>query len=173
MQRKALQKVDVFCKSTLVTMPLQSAGSFGVELRKELNHQTRLSNKRTKRIFWMDKSLAKYTRVVITRLRRYSIQVKSVRGPAEDVYDIPSINFEFTPKFAPFTVNRRQYPLRLAYATTFNSCQGLTLQRVVLNLRTQCSPMASSTPPVPGFEVGGICKFYLETTSTRFIFTTR
>lgn len=84
----------------------------------------------------IDKSLVKNTRVVITCLRKYSIQVKLVHGPKEHIYDIPRINFEFTPKFAPFTVTRRQYPLRLAYATTFNSCQGLTLQRVVLNLRT-------------------------------------
>ena len=33
-----------------------------------------------------------------------------------------------------WTVQRRQFPLRLAYAATFNSCQGLTLDRVVLDL---------------------------------------
>ncbi|KZT55126.1 hypothetical protein CALCODRAFT_437642, partial [Calocera cornea HHB12733] len=31
---------------------------------------------------------------------------------------------------------RTQLPLRLAYATTFNSCQGLTLDRTVLDCRT-------------------------------------
>ncbi|CAG8788940.1 16845_t:CDS:2, partial [Cetraspora pellucida] len=29
-----------------------------------------------------------------------------------------------------------KFPLRLAYATTFNSCQGLTLDRVVIDLQT-------------------------------------
>ena len=44
------------------------------------------------------------------------------------------ITFEFWPHRANWTVQRRQFPLRLAYATTFNSCQGLTLDRVVLDL---------------------------------------
>ena len=35
----------------------------------------------------------------------------------------------------PVKVDRRQFLLRLAYAITFSSCQGLTLDRVVLNLR--------------------------------------
>ncbi|KAG2742226.1 hypothetical protein P692DRAFT_201725486, partial [Suillus brevipes Sb2] len=34
------------------------------------------------------------------------------------------------------TVNRKQFPLRPAYATTFNGSQGLTLQKAVLDLRT-------------------------------------
>lgn len=42
--------------------------------------------------------------------------------------------FEFKPQRVNWTVQRRQFPLRLAYATTFNSCQGLTLDRVVLDL---------------------------------------
>ena len=84
----------------------------------------------------IDNSLVKNTPVVITRLRKCSIEVKVIYGSGGEIYDIPRINFEFTPRFAPFTVNRRQFPLRLAYATTFNSCQGLSLQRVVLNLRT-------------------------------------
>jgi hypothetical protein len=42
----------------------------------------------------------------------------------------------FQPARCPWTIERRQFPLRLAYATTFNSCQGLTLDRVVLDLRT-------------------------------------
>ena len=41
-----------------------------------------------------------------------------------------------TPRYAPWTVTRKQFPLRLAYATTFNSCQGLTLDQAVIDLRT-------------------------------------
>ena len=33
-------------------------------------------------------------------------------------------------------MQRVQFPLRLAYATTFNSCQGLTLDKTILDLRT-------------------------------------
>jgi len=32
-------------------------------------------------------------------------------------------------------MQRKQFPLRLAYATTFNSCQGLTLDRAIIDLR--------------------------------------
>jgi len=32
-------------------------------------------------------------------------------------------------------MQRKQFPLRLAYATTFNSCQGLALDHAVIDLR--------------------------------------
>ncbi|KAG1805850.1 uncharacterized protein BJ212DRAFT_1283206 [Suillus subaureus] len=32
--------------------------------------------------------------------------------------------------------NGKQFPLRPAYATMFNDCQGLTLRRAILDLRT-------------------------------------
>jgi len=48
---------------------------------------------------------------------------------------IPCINFDFKPAYAEYTVHQKQFPLRLAYLTTFNSCQGLTLDQVVLDCR--------------------------------------
>ncbi|RIB14479.1 hypothetical protein C2G38_1652010 [Gigaspora rosea] len=36
----------------------------------------------------------------------------------------------------PEKISRRQFLLRLAYSSTFNSSQGLTLDRVALDLRT-------------------------------------
>jgi hypothetical protein len=54
----------------------------------------------------------------------------------ETVFCLPRINFDFQPSFAPWSVERRQIPLHPAYATTFNSCQGLTLNRIVIDLRT-------------------------------------
>jgi hypothetical protein len=56
--------------------------------------------------------------------------------PQEQNYCIPHITFEFRPLNANFIIHRKQFPLRLAYAVTFNSCQGLTLRQVVLDLRT-------------------------------------
>ena len=53
----------------------------------------------------------------------------------DNTYSLPHITFEFQPSFCPWTVSRRQFPLRPAYATTFNSCQGLTLDRAVIDLR--------------------------------------
>ena len=52
-----------------------------------------------------------------------------------DKFLLPRILFEFQPKYCPWTIQRRQFPLRLAYATTFNSCQGLTLDRAVIDMR--------------------------------------
>ncbi|KAG1858989.1 hypothetical protein DFJ58DRAFT_701694 [Suillus subalutaceus] len=50
---------------------------------------------------------------------------------------IPRIDFAFHPNRSSWTVNRRQFPLRPAYATTFNGCQGLTL--ALLDFRTDPS----------------------------------
>ncbi|OOQ86332.1 hypothetical protein PEBR_21927 [Penicillium brasilianum] len=61
-------------------------------------------------------------------------QLKPISEPAHLTFYLPRITFEFKPQRANWTVQRRQFPLRLAYATTFNSCQGLTLDRVVLDL---------------------------------------
>ena len=46
----------------------------------------------------------------------------------------PHISFDFHPQYTSWTVQRRQFPLRLTYATNFSSCQGLTLDKVVLDL---------------------------------------
>ena len=43
--------------------------------------------------------------------------------------------FNFSPPGSDWTVTRKQFPLRLAYATTFNGRQGLTLDHSVLDLR--------------------------------------
>ena len=50
------------------------------------------------------------------------------------LFYLPWINFDFQPQQTSWTVEWCQFPLWLAYATTFNSCQGLTLDRVVLDL---------------------------------------
>jgi ATP-dependent exoDNAse (exonuclease V) alpha subunit len=48
---------------------------------------------------------------------------------------IPRINTHFQPKGVNFIVHRKQMPLALSYATTFNGCQGLTVKKLVLDLR--------------------------------------
>jgi hypothetical protein len=49
---------------------------------------------------------------------------------------IPRINFMFHPYRSSWMVNRKQLFLQLAYATTFNGCQGLMLARIMLDVRT-------------------------------------
>ena len=46
---------------------------------------------------------------------------------------IPCINFNFRPPYMSYTICHRQFPLKLAYVTTFNSCQGLTFDKVVID----------------------------------------
>ncbi|KAN0066774.1 PIF1-like helicase domain containing protein [Elaphomyces granulatus] len=71
-------------------------------------------------------------------MRNLSIEDGLVKNARVQVtmptFYLPRITFEFGPRNTNWTVKRRQFPLRLAYATTFNSCQGLTLDRVVLDL---------------------------------------
>jgi DNA helicase Pif1-like protein len=88
----------------------------------------------------IERGLVKNARVRITALLRNVVRVELLQTSNlsstsdENVYLFPRINFEFKPRRANWTVQRRQFPLRLAYASTLNSCQGLTLDRVVLDL---------------------------------------
>lgn len=111
----------------------------------------------------VEEGLVKNARVIVVHLARRYVKIKLLKpsinttfreditssenltesgdprsrtGSNSTEHCIPQITFEFRPPFAPWTVNRQQIPLRLAYSTTFNSCQGLTLDRCVLDLRT-------------------------------------
>jgi hypothetical protein len=87
----------------------------------------------------VEKGLVKNSRVIVRRLLPMMVEVELLDDSfnrEETVFCLPRINFEFQPAFAPWSVQRRQIPLRPAYATTFNSCQGLTLDRIIINLRT-------------------------------------
>ncbi|KIK81823.1 hypothetical protein PAXRUDRAFT_35764 [Paxillus rubicundulus Ve08.2h10] len=49
---------------------------------------------------------------------------------------IPSITFTLSPPHSYWNVNHKQFLLQLAYATTFNGCQGLTLSQTAIDLCT-------------------------------------
>jgi hypothetical protein len=83
--------------------------------------------------------LVKNARVVVHNLHRRFIQVQVVDHRSNTlgaVHCIPRIRFEFSPAYSSWTINRIQFPLRLAYACTFNSCVGLTLDKTVIDQRT-------------------------------------
>ena len=52
------------------------------------------------------------------------------------IHCIPWICFSFNTACCNWTILQRKFPLWLAYATTFNSCQGLTLDKTVIDIRT-------------------------------------
>lgn len=91
------------------------------------------------RNFSIDLGLVKNTRVVVVGMGNRLITVRILRGIGgvnsiigEDIL-IPRISFTSVLP-SGHTLLRRQFPLAPAYATTFNSCQGLTLDRVGVDL---------------------------------------
>ncbi|KAE8195410.1 hypothetical protein CF336_g3094 [Tilletia laevis] len=79
----------------------------------------------------VEKGLVKHARVVITRINTASIGIRLLSTGA--THALPRIVFEFTPIGSPFKLLRRQFALRAAYAATFHSCQGLTLDQSVID----------------------------------------
>ncbi len=92
------------------------------------------------RNFSIDRGLVKNTRVVVRAIGARLITVSILRGiggvstAEEEHILIPRISFTSTLP-SGHTLLRRQFPLGAAYATTFNSCQGLTLNIVGIDLR--------------------------------------
>ncbi|EAU89145.1 helicase-like protein [Coprinopsis cinerea okayama7 len=88
------------------------------------------------RNFSIDRGLVKNIRVVVTGLGTCLISVRVLNdmnmAGAEEVL-ILRITFEYF-LHSGHTLARRQFPFAPTYATTFNSCQGLTLDRVGVDL---------------------------------------
>jgi ATP-dependent DNA helicase PIF1 len=85
--------------------------------------------------------LVKNTRVVITGLGKHVLSVRKLslhgdRGVMDsDTIFLPRIKFIERLR-SGHTLERRQFPVALAYSSTFNSCQGLTLDSVGCDLTT-------------------------------------
>jgi hypothetical protein len=89
--------------------------------------------------FLLDRGLVKNVHVVVIDVGTQIITVRLLRpgdlnngGVDKDIL-IPRISFLYQLP-SGHTLLRRQFPLAPAYATTFNSCQGLTLDVVGVDL---------------------------------------
>ncbi|KAE8225393.1 hypothetical protein CF319_g1841 [Tilletia indica] len=82
----------------------------------------------------VNEGLIKHARIVIDRINTRSITIRLLA--TNRTYTLPRITFTFTPRTSPFKIIRQQFPLRSAYASTFHSCQGLTLDRTIIDCTT-------------------------------------
>jgi len=79
--------------------------------------------------------LTNNTRVRIVSLDRYRIRIQTL-GDRPFTATIPRIHFRFRlPYVTSYEISRTQFPLRLAYAFTFNKSQGQSLQKVLMDVR--------------------------------------
>jgi hypothetical protein len=91
------------------------------------------------RNFSVDHQLVKNVRVVVTDVGQRIITVKHLteRPTATDIsqreFILPRINFTYDLP-SGHTLLRRQFPLAPAYCTTFHSCQGLTYDKIGIDL---------------------------------------
>nr|XP_043620342.1 ATP-dependent DNA helicase PIF1-like [Erigeron canadensis] len=71
------------------------------------------------------------TRLIVTHLLPRVIEAQVITGKAigHRVY-IPRISLTYTDKELPFTLKRKQFPLRLCYAMTNNKSQGQSLNKI-------------------------------------------
>jgi ATP-dependent DNA helicase PIF1 len=80
----------------------------------------------------MSNGLANGTRLIVQRLMANAILAKVAAGPQKG-QDVLISRVTLTPsdtEFMPFTINRRQFPVRPAFAMTINKAQGQTLKMV-------------------------------------------
>ena len=91
--------------------------------------------------FSIDQGLVKNICVIITGIGQHLISVQilksTIQGIIEDNEDIliPRITFK-DHLTSGHTLLQQQFPLMPAYATTFHSCQGLTLKKIAIDLTT-------------------------------------
>jgi ATP-dependent DNA helicase PIF1 len=83
-----------------------------------------------------NKGLCNGTRLLVTELGQRILHCVALTGSnvGEEVL-IPRIALNTTDVKWPFTLQRRQFPVRLCYAMTINKSQGQTLSRVGLYLK--------------------------------------
>ena len=80
-----------------------------------------------------DEGLCNGTRLIVTRITNYTLEGVIITGSDEFVGNtvvIPRITIIPSDSRFPFTLRRKQFPVRLAFAMTINKSQGQSLNRV-------------------------------------------
>jgi ATP-dependent DNA helicase PIF1 len=86
------------------------------------------------------------TRLIIWCLARRLIVAQIIGGAhARNIVNISRITMTTNRSKWPFTLQRRQFPLQLAFAMTINKAQGQTMKTVGIHLLELVSPMANCT----------------------------
>ena len=76
------------------------------------------------------------TRAILTDCKRHVLQVQLLGGDHHGKRVlIPRIKFKFPEDVIGFHLERKQFPVRLAFAMTINKSQGQTVKHVGLDLR--------------------------------------
>ena len=122
---------DTRMQNLMSTEFLNSLRSPGVpehELKLKLNYLCMV----TRNILVQDR-LMNNTKVIVREIGRHLVTVKTLMEHRQ--FALPRIIFRFTLPRSGLMIERRQFPLRLCYAITVNKSQGLTLDRVCLDLR--------------------------------------
>ena len=110
------------------------------------------------------KCLTNNTRVQILDVKRRFIKVQTLTD-RPTTHLIPRIIFSFAmTRRNPFVINRLQFPLRLAYAMTFNKSQGQTLEKVLIDGTAQHLPGRGS---INGAFMHGHCNVALSRVRNR------
>lgn len=85
------------------------------------------------RNFSMPDQLMNHTHVILSGVAEHHVIIETLDGRQ---FPLPRICFRWPLAKGTTNIIRRQYPLRLAYASTFNGVQGSTLTRCVLDSRS-------------------------------------
>jgi hypothetical protein len=110
------------------------------------------------------KCLTNNTRVQILDVKRRFIKVQTLTD-RPTTHLIPRIIFSFAmTRRNPFVINRLQFPLRLAYAMTFNKLQGQNLEKVLIDGTAQHLPGRGS---INGAFMHGHCNVALSRVRNR------
>ena len=79
--------------------------------------------------------IANNSRVLIVAIGEHTITVRTMGENTERTIKIPQISFKFRlPYGKSYQMIRKQFPLRLAYAMTYNKSQSQTLSKVLLDV---------------------------------------